>query len=327
MPLTEADLLRYITDGDEESLTLDYKAAGALAKTDGKKTEITKDVSAMANAAGGRIIYGIRECSDPSLRHRPEALAPVDRREISKEWLDQVIGSVRPRIDGVVITPVPLSYEEYHVAYVVDVPQSTTAHQASDKRYYRRYNFESVAMYDHEIRDVMARSQHPLLSLSFEVSIETIEYGGGIFPTPGDRRSSDVRTLHIWAANEGQRFARYVNGFVQLPVGIVADSERGLARAAKAGTEEVFTVHFDNTRRDIVGTDKNPIAPRPLYGPSWFDPILPGLRRPLKEIELDEPAFFANRSSAELVWSVYADNAPVVHGRTQLLDVPISDRR
>jgi hypothetical protein len=43
------------------------------------------------------------------------------------------------------------------VAYVVEIPQSETAHPALDNRYYKRFNFESVPMADHEIRDVMHR--------------------------------------------------------------------------------------------------------------------------------------------------------------------------
>jgi predicted HTH transcriptional regulator len=62
----EAKLQSYIGNSIEESLTLDYKAADALASSDGKKKEITKDVSAMANSAGGLIIYGISEFTDPA---------------------------------------------------------------------------------------------------------------------------------------------------------------------------------------------------------------------------------------------------------------------
>ena len=55
----EARLQRHIDDGIEESLNLDYKDARSIAKSDSKKREITKDVSAMANSDGGIIIYGI----------------------------------------------------------------------------------------------------------------------------------------------------------------------------------------------------------------------------------------------------------------------------
>ena len=40
------------------------------------------------------------------------------------------------------------------VIYVVDIPQSNIAHQAFDKRYYKRFNFISTPMEDYEIRDI-----------------------------------------------------------------------------------------------------------------------------------------------------------------------------
>ena len=53
-----------IRDSVEESLSIEYKSAGALGKSDTKKTEITKDVSAFANSTGGVLIYGIAEFQD-----------------------------------------------------------------------------------------------------------------------------------------------------------------------------------------------------------------------------------------------------------------------
>lgn len=57
----EERLQAYVDNFIEESSTLDYKAADALGLTDRKRKEITKDVSAMANSAGGVIIYGLKE--------------------------------------------------------------------------------------------------------------------------------------------------------------------------------------------------------------------------------------------------------------------------
>ena len=117
------------------------KCSGA---SDGKKTEITKDVSAMANSAGGLIIYGIREFDDKAKRHLPEKIDPIDRTLFSREWLEQVINNIRPRIDKLRITPVPVDPNAHpnSVVYVVEIPRSITAHQDSDLRYYRRYNFQ-----------------------------------------------------------------------------------------------------------------------------------------------------------------------------------------
>jgi hypothetical protein len=149
----------------EENHQLDYKAALALGSSDGKKDGITKDVSAFANSAGGRIIYGIKEFDQEDKKHLPEKIDPIDGRAFAREWLDQIIGQINPRIDGVRITPVRTGPEDWETCYVVDIPKGETAHQARDLRYYRRYNFESVPMADHEIRDVMNRRKFPKLDL------------------------------------------------------------------------------------------------------------------------------------------------------------------
>lgn len=158
-------LQRYIDEAIEESLTLEYKSGEALMKGNGRHKEIAKDVSAMANSAGGVIIYGIAEHADRELRHRPMGFVPVDRRECSKETLEQIIGSnVEPRISGIKIFPVPLNSDPIHVAYVISIPQSDTAHQVTrTKRYYKRFNFEAVPMEDYELRDILSRTSHPIV--------------------------------------------------------------------------------------------------------------------------------------------------------------------
>lgn len=179
----EARLLAYIADGIEESQTLEYKAADSLGRTNNLKDEITKDVSAMANAAGGVLIYGIREYREPNKKHLPEKLDPINRQEFSREWLEQVIGNIQPRISEVIISPVTLSSAPNHAAYVIEIPQGATAHQATSLRYYRRYNFEVVPMKDYEIRDVMNRLTLPDVEVEFayrKLSIESHEHKYGL---------------------------------------------------------------------------------------------------------------------------------------------------
>lgn len=161
----QARLQRYIDEAIEESLTLEYKSGDALLNGNGRQREIAKDVSAMANSAGGVIIYGISEHIERELRHRPAGFTPVDRRECSKETLEQIISSnIEPRISGIKIFPVPLDSSPLHVAYVVSIPQSDTAHQVTrTKRYYKRFNFEAVPMEDYELRDVLSRTSHPVV--------------------------------------------------------------------------------------------------------------------------------------------------------------------
>jgi predicted HTH transcriptional regulator len=164
---TEDDLLALIRDGVEEGLDLEYKQCAALQKHDSQRREISKDVSAMANSAGGTIIYGIVEKG-----HLPIGLdLGFDPTDITKEWLEHVIlDTIRSRLNGVIINSVNLvSHAIGRVAYVVYVPQSHTAHQTSDKKYYKRFNFEATAMDDYEVRDILNRLKHPVLLPQFKL--------------------------------------------------------------------------------------------------------------------------------------------------------------
>jgi hypothetical protein len=168
----EADLQRLIQDQVQESIGLDYKAAAALGQQDGVKREIAKDVSAFANSAGGILLYGMAEDG-----HRPTNIEPINPNPLSKEWLENVIiSNIQPRIDGLHISAVQLTGANAgRVAYVVTIPQSVTAHQAPDQRYYKRHNFQSVPMEDYEVRDTMNRGRTPIIEVRIDSSLDREE--------------------------------------------------------------------------------------------------------------------------------------------------------
>ena len=164
----ENDLLDMVKAGTQESIELDFKESGSLQATDKKKDDISKDVSAFANSAGGTIIYGMTE---DKVTHVASGLdTGSNPAEATKEWLEQVINSkIHRRIEGVRIRQIELTTTHPgKVAYVVYVPSSTRApHQASDKRFYKRFNFQSVPMEEYEIRDVSRRGEVPDLRIEF----------------------------------------------------------------------------------------------------------------------------------------------------------------
>ena len=158
-----ATLERLIADREKESLTLDYKRSEALGRTDRQKDELAKDVSALANSAGGVLVYGIAEVDN-----LPDHLdGGLDPTLVTRESIEDVIhGRVNPRIDGMVIKPIEVSPSPQRMAYVISVPPSLRApHMASDHRYYKRFNFKSEPMEDYEVRDVMGRLESPALRL------------------------------------------------------------------------------------------------------------------------------------------------------------------
>jgi len=137
---------------------------------DGKKNEISKDVSAIANSDGGIIIYGIAEKAN-----KADSLSFINGNDYSKEWLEQIINSkIQKRISGVSIIPVRYEGDATKSIYIVKIPQSSSApHMAADKRYYKRFNFQAVAMEDYEVRDLQNRKQKT------EITIEDILFTNG----------------------------------------------------------------------------------------------------------------------------------------------------
>lgn len=202
---------QYIDNSIEENVNLEYKSSDALGKSDGKKREISKDVSAFANSGGGVIIYGIKEFDEEEKRHLPERVDVISRIEFPKEWIEQVINSnISPKIQGISITPIEIGNPaDNNVIYVLEIPQSSTAHQAKDKRYYKRYNFESIMMDDWEIKDIINRKNKSDITIEFEPRLskdylEKFLAGSSVF---------DLE-LDIWARNNGNKAALLLDVFI-----------------------------------------------------------------------------------------------------------------
>lgn len=314
-----AKLEKMITDGVEESLSLEYKGAGALDRSDKPKREITKDVSSMANAAGGTIIYGIAEHQDEGYKHLPERLDPIDDTKFSKEWLESIIEGIRPRIEGLVVIPIRTSGPPSGVIYVVIVPQSNTAHQATDHKYYKRHNFSSIAMDDYEVRDVMSRGTSPIIQLSF-----AIRNTGGHAYTGGPEAPLKA-DLEVTARNIGKVYAMYVNAFIYIPTVLEFEYFYKQLEPQLIRGIQYYSHYEDNTVRDVVDVKSNaPYGSIKKYGPSRYDPILPG-RRTTWTFDIKPPPYGADVSDLSLLWLVHADNAPERSGKIRLGDVIIED--
>lgn len=326
-PKTLADIENLINNQIEESTELEYKSS---IKTNNPKwkEELAKDISAMANANGGVIIYGIREKDGENGLSIPKEITAIPTNEMSKDSLTQIINAnIQPKIEDIEITTI--QYENEGNIFVVEIPQSNTAHQNKiTKLYYKRRNATIEAMEDYEIRDIMNRSKFPLISLSVEIEKysyykteqiqipPTYEYP---LPRTENREIKYTRyKMNIVLENKGSVLAQYINYFVDTPEDIISDIDYYDVEDGMA------TIQGSNTVRDLLDYQVHPMGyNKELYGPSRYDPILPHLIKTAKTIELtDDP----NLDDRKIRWSVFADNAPEQTGEIVLSSIPIINK-
>jgi hypothetical protein len=321
----ESRILQYIQNEVQENLQLEYKGAGALATSDDKKKEIAKDVSSMANSVGGVLIYGIAEYQSEDKKHLPEKIDPIDISIFSKERLEQIIHSgIQPKIDGLIIHAIQLSLSPNYGVYVIEIPQSNTAHQVvKEHRYYKRYNFLATPMEDYEIRDVMGRGQYPKIELEFEIlrhisyrsstdlsPSETIRRTWGATLIPRELKQEEIiyHRLEIYAVNNGKSLAKYIEAMIEIPDSVLPEQ-----------SDEKFT--FTIKRRTY---DRNGILCYKHRAENFYDaqyiPILPTRSLRLKD------GISLNRFTDEFIyWEVFADNSPPQRGQISLAEIPIED--
>ncbi len=153
---TEADLHNLV--GQPESFILEFKPSKLCSPGPTFAKNLSKDISAFANAEGGTIVLGIQEN-----RGRPRIAIGLDEgidpAEFSQAQLQHAIDfSLRPGLPGIQYHTIPLSGErDGRVAYVILVPRGDTAYQAGNYLYYSRNGHRNEPMLDHLIRLVMFR--------------------------------------------------------------------------------------------------------------------------------------------------------------------------
>jgi len=311
-------LNQLIVNGIEENSELEYKSAAALQRDDKKITEVTKDVSAFANSNGGILIYGISE--DRTNRHLPGNIDPVDRKAISKEWLEQILNArIRPRIHGIKIHVVTIA--DGKVVYILEIPKGETAHQANDKLYYRRHNFSVESMFDSEIRDVMARQKAPQIKIHFDVTKKP-----NIMTAPrGEQMLHQQRPvlyfLNVHIENVGKMYATYINIVLTLP-------ERIVNFICDEGENTTKQIQLDNKVRDLIeppDDNRSMVFLRDMnkpkqYGTARNEPLLPGMKMTLKSF----PLYIENIEDGDVLrWTLHADNAEPQTGELEFDQIAI----
>jgi hypothetical protein len=143
------DVQALVDERIPEGQRLDYKEALSLDR-DAERAEVAKDISGMANAQGGLLVYGVAE--DDSDEPRPLQVKPLPRAGQQTRVEDILDGTVQPRLDYECST---LDAGEGSVLVVRVAPRAGGPHMVQgykQHRYFIRRGTRTVPMAEDEVR-------------------------------------------------------------------------------------------------------------------------------------------------------------------------------
>jgi predicted HTH transcriptional regulator len=125
--LTEDDLQRAVENHIPESADLDWKKDFYKGTDPGKK-ELAKDVSAMANTAGGMVVIGVHD-GNQDHAHDLDPVDPEPGR--GEEWIRSVLANwIQPVVPNVGVRVVESATKAGKIYWVLTVPPSPQAPHA-----------------------------------------------------------------------------------------------------------------------------------------------------------------------------------------------------
>lgn len=304
---------------------------------------LAKAVSAFANSGGGQLVLGLKNPSGQETEWLVDdgGISTSIKGKIStKEWLEDIIPNlVEFPLTKFNIYPITPNNGKTQIAsgralYVIDIADSAKApHQSRrDNKYYARIAGKSYPINHKMVMDIVGRQQYPKIELEFEIERKFIKgetrdgltpsylYLGGTKPFEKD---TNIYKLLIRARNTGKVFAQYINSFILIPIELLSTQEVKVwktRRLEKIDGKNYIRYYKENTIRDAI--DNSGLHTE--YGPSRYDPILPGRSHTWK-ITLQHNTKNLTRDDLIIKWTAYADNAPPNSGEISIKDITITD--
>ncbi len=294
-PWTLADLLALGTDEHDFQ---EFKGSGWIFE-DGNISPwfagaLSKQISAFANGAGGRIFIGIDD------NGRPDGGVPVDLKSGgTRSWLEDIVHQlVDPRLSRFNVFEVAgtgrAGVDLGRAVYVIEIPRSEDApHQARDHRYYLRIAGKSRPMGHIHLQDIQRRTRSPSVAL-----VRVGPYGQPRYDGADPRGPRVFVAFRAFLQNTGRTLARHVGAELHLPRPLVGREVRELCLREDG-------VHYTQ-RPGVITLFRYHTVPVFPGQQIFFQLFWVGLHRSNAEM--------VRSGSVELKWTVYADDAAPVTG-------------
>lgn len=172
---------KFVDNQEEESYCLDFKrieSLNFLLKSQNKqktKDELGRDISAMANADGGIIIYGINEEKANTKDEKTRAVGfteGFDKNLFDKEqFINNVNTIISPSLPNIDIKCLKHSENDNKCIIVLLVPKTKNGAimaLGEHHRYFQRQGTENKPIPHYAVQDINNRIVHPQLELIFD---------------------------------------------------------------------------------------------------------------------------------------------------------------
>ena len=137
------DLRAIVADKVLEGKTIEYKEALPRRQKDEAGKQFLRDVSSFANAAGGDLIYGIREKNGEPVEIKGLQIQNTDEERLRLE--NMIRDGIEPRIPGITIRPIT---EQGITLLIIRIPKSwSQPHAVTYRKHWRFYSRNSGGAY------------------------------------------------------------------------------------------------------------------------------------------------------------------------------------
>jgi hypothetical protein len=331
--VNESELTALLRRSESETLDFKSKQYPFARANDEEKSELLKDIVAMANGwkpSDGYILIGVEEKHGGAtgLCGADPTLGDSEVQQFVNSKTNRPI-SFRLEVlqhQGANLTIIHIDKNQKRPIYLI----KNFASLKKEAVYIRRGSSTDIAAPDEvaEMGKEAARVVSPDVSLEFEFAIEAWEEQqfGGSYPRSGEPKITEEDYLKIYAVNHKGGLAQHLQGSVWIPILVLLEvlvvrhipSPKILQ---EIGTSEPYEIEISNNYSD--GPSQQFTKPPP---PDWH-PFSPGKRLWLKEFRILPYRERLGSIACSIRWQISVNGGDLVAGETKFADIPLVDRR